>query len=106
MKTELYDVFQRGGITEYKVHEHKAIFSTKEAEEAGLVMAGLNLKNLLIKDKKQNIFHDYTGGSPSDGCETFQIFDGMGQNTICKGRRDMGFAEIDAWFGLLWPSQR
>ena len=55
-EAELYDVFQRIGITEYKVHEHKAIFSTKEAEEAGLVMAGLNLKNLLIKDKKTEHF--------------------------------------------------
>ena len=56
-EAELYAVFQKIGITEYRVHEHKAIFSTREAEEEGLTMPGLNLKNLLIKDKKTEHFY-------------------------------------------------
>lgn len=55
-EAELYDVFQRIGITDYDIHEHKAIFSTKEAEDEGLILPGLNLKNLLIKDKKTEHF--------------------------------------------------
>ena len=49
---ELYRVFKEIGITDYEIHEHPAVFTTEEAKEAGLVMPGLNLKNLLVKDKK------------------------------------------------------
>lgn len=54
---ELYEVFRKIGITDYEIHEHKAIFSTKEAEEEGLTLPGLNLKNLLIKDKKTEHYY-------------------------------------------------
>lgn len=49
---ELYRFFKEIGITDYEIHEHPAIFTTEEGKKAGLVMPGLNLKNLLVKDKK------------------------------------------------------
>ncbi len=50
----LYDIFETIGITAYQIHEHEAVFTSKEAEDAGLTMPGLNLKNLLVKDKKDS----------------------------------------------------
>lgn len=52
----LYQAFAEIGITEYTVHEHEAVFTSREAEDKGLMMKGLNLKNLLIKDKKSGSF--------------------------------------------------
>lgn len=54
---KLYDLFDEIGITQYTVREHQAVFTSQEAEEAGLDMPGLNLKNLLIKDKKDGRFY-------------------------------------------------
>ncbi|MGN0658772.1 MAG: YbaK/EbsC family protein [Emergencia sp.] len=51
-EARLYEVFRRLGITDYKVYEHKAVYTIQEMEEEGLEMPGLNLKNLLLKDKK------------------------------------------------------
>ena len=51
------EIFNETGITDYVVHEHDAIFSTEDAEEKGLIMEGLNLKNLLIKDKKRGNYY-------------------------------------------------
>ncbi len=53
---KLYQIFAEIGIKEYTVHEHEAIFTSKEAEDKGLIMDGLNLKNLLMKDKKSGRF--------------------------------------------------
>lgn len=52
----LYQLFTDIGITEYTVHEHEAVFTSREAQDKGLMMEGLNLKNLLIKDKKSGRF--------------------------------------------------
>ncbi len=52
----LYQIFADLDITEYQVHEHQAVFTSQEAKEAGLTMPGLNLKNLLVKDKKDGRF--------------------------------------------------
>lgn len=54
---QLYEVLKETGITDYQVHEHQAIFTSQEAEDAGLIMPGLNLKNLLVKDKKTGKFY-------------------------------------------------
>lgn len=56
-EARLYQVFEEIGITEYHVYEHEAVFTSKEAEDAGLTMPGLNLKNLLVKDKKTGRFY-------------------------------------------------
>lgn len=55
-EAKLYRIFDEIGITEYRVHEHEAIFTSQEAEDKGLLMDGLNLKNLLIKDRKSGRF--------------------------------------------------
>jgi Ala-tRNA(Pro) deacylase len=49
---KFYDILEKAGIDDYKVCEHDAIFSADDADEKGIRMEGLNLKNLLIKDKK------------------------------------------------------
>lgn len=36
----LYDLFDEIGITQYTVREHQAVFTSQEAEEAGLSMPG------------------------------------------------------------------
>lgn len=56
-ETRLYQILEEIGITEYTVHEHEAIYTSQEAEDAGLIFPGLNLKNLLLKDKKDNKFY-------------------------------------------------
>jgi len=52
-----YDLLNELGITEFTIHEHDAIFSADDADEKGLIMDGLNLKNLLIKDKKAGDYY-------------------------------------------------
>jgi len=41
----------------YKIYNHEPIKTINEAIEKNLDMPGLNLKNLLIKDKKNNEFY-------------------------------------------------
>ena len=48
-EARLYQIFRELDITEYCVHEHKAVFTSEEARREGLTMEGLNLKNLLVK---------------------------------------------------------
>lgn len=52
----LYKLFEELNI-KYKKYEHDAIFTVKDAEKLGLIMEGLNLKNLFLKDKKTNHFY-------------------------------------------------
>lgn len=54
---KLYAVFAELGIEEYQVHEHGAVFTVEEARNEGLNLEGLNLKNLLVKDKKTGEFY-------------------------------------------------
>lgn len=49
---KLYEIFSEIGITDYSVIEHKAVFTSQEAEEALPQLAGLSLKNLLVREKK------------------------------------------------------
>lgn len=41
----------------YKIYEHDPIKTVKEAIEKQIILPGLNLKNLLIKDKKKENFY-------------------------------------------------
>ena len=43
-------------ITDYNWHEHEALFSADQEGAEELMFPGLNLKNLLIKDKKTEAF--------------------------------------------------
>ena len=52
----LYEIFEEIGITEYEVKEHPAVYTMEEVERYGLAGEGLNLKNLLIKEKKTGRF--------------------------------------------------
>lgn len=56
-EAKLYAILEELNIKDYKVHEHEAIFTSQEAEDAGLTMPGLNLKNLLVKDRKNEEFY-------------------------------------------------
>lgn len=42
---------------DYKIHNHEPIKTVQDAIDKNLEMPGLNLKNLLIKDKKNNEFY-------------------------------------------------
>lgn len=51
-EARLYEVFEEIGITDYNIIEHKAVFTSQEAEEELPHLAGLALKNLLVREKK------------------------------------------------------
>ncbi len=51
-EARLYEVFEEIGITEYTIIEHKAVFTSQEAEEELPELPGLSLKNLLVREKK------------------------------------------------------
>lgn len=48
---KVYDVLDELGIV-YDVHHHEAVFTVDEVVETGNLMPGMNVKNLVIKDKK------------------------------------------------------
>lgn len=52
----LYELLEKLNI-KYKKYEHNAIFTVEDAQKLGLMMEGLNLKNLFLKDKKTNHFY-------------------------------------------------
>lgn len=52
----IYEILKKLNI-DYKVYEHEAIYTVEDANKLGLQMEGLNLKNLLLKDKKTNQFY-------------------------------------------------
>ncbi len=51
-ESKMYEIFQELGITDFTVQEHVAVFTMEEVEKYGLMGDGLNLKNILIKEKK------------------------------------------------------
>jgi len=55
-ESKIYEIFKALNIVEYQVREHVAIFSTEDSDRYGLAMEGLNLKNLLIREKKTETF--------------------------------------------------
>lgn len=51
-EAKLYEIFEEIGITDYHIIEHKAVFTSREAEEELPELPGLALKNLLVREKK------------------------------------------------------
>ncbi len=50
-EARLYQVFEEIGIREYHIIEHKAVFTSQEAEEELPELPGLALKNLLVRER-------------------------------------------------------
>ena len=51
-EAKMYEIFAELGIEDYEVRNHVAVRTIEEVDLHGLSMEGLNLKNLLIYDKK------------------------------------------------------
>ena len=51
-ETRFYQLLEELGITDTVLHEHVALFSANQPEAEDCMFPGLNMKNLLIKDKK------------------------------------------------------
>ena len=56
MEQRLYKIFNEIGITDYTVKYHEPILTIEQADEFGLAMEGLNLKNLFLREKKTGRF--------------------------------------------------
>ena len=56
MEQKLYDIFKDIGIEDYTVKYHEPILTIEQADEFGLAMEGLNLKNLFLREKKTGRF--------------------------------------------------
>lgn len=54
---ELYEKLEELGITDYTVKEHPPLFSVEDVIANDCMMPGLNFKNLLIKDKKADMYY-------------------------------------------------
>lgn len=50
-RRQVHEMLDSLGIS-YEIHEHQAFFTVAEADEKGYALAGLNLKNLFIKNKR------------------------------------------------------
>ena len=48
---KVYEALDSLGL-EYEVHHHEAVFTVDQVVETGNMMPGMNVKNLVIKDKK------------------------------------------------------
>ena len=53
----LYEILDELNITDFEVHEHEALFSVFQEGAEDLLFPGINLKNLLIKDKKADHYY-------------------------------------------------
>ncbi len=56
-EARLYEILKELNITDYTVHEHEALFSAFQEGAEDLMFPGINLKNLLIKDKKAEHYY-------------------------------------------------
>ena len=56
MEQKLYEIFEKLGIENYTVKYHEPILTIEQADEFGLAMEGLNLKNLFLREKKTGRF--------------------------------------------------
>ncbi|MDY2959981.1 MAG: YbaK/EbsC family protein [Hornefia sp.] len=52
-----FKILEELKIKDYKLYEHKALFSVNQEGAEDLMFPGINLKNLLIKDKKSSGFY-------------------------------------------------
>lgn len=53
----MYDIFSELQITNYEVVEHQVVTSIDEVDEYDLSIADLNVKNLLLKEKKSDKYY-------------------------------------------------
>ncbi len=56
MEKRLYEIFEEIGVNDYSVKYHEPILTIEQADEFGLAMEGLNLKNLFLREKKTGRF--------------------------------------------------
>ena len=56
MEQKLYEIFEKLRIENYTVKYHEPILTIEQADEFGLAMEGLNLKNLFLREKKTGRF--------------------------------------------------
>jgi Uncharacterized conserved protein len=54
---KLYEIFNALDIIDYKVYEHKAFFSIEDENDEFYNLPGVNLKNLLVKEKKKDKYY-------------------------------------------------
>lgn len=52
-----FKILEELNIDNYKLYEHEALFSAEQEGAEELMFPGINLKNLLIKDKKSGMFY-------------------------------------------------
>ena len=51
--TDILEILNSLNI-EFQLQEHKAIFSEKDSREVEILLPGIEVKNLFVKDKKSN----------------------------------------------------
>lgn len=56
MEKDVYEILNKLNI-KYKITEHEAFYSSEDADKENYHLDGLNLKNLLIKDKRREDFY-------------------------------------------------
>ena len=56
-ESKMYEIFNELQITNYEVVEHQVVTSIDEVDEFDLSIADLNVKNLLLKEKKSDKYY-------------------------------------------------
>ena len=56
-ESKMYEIFHELQITNYEVVEHQVVTSIDEVDEYDLSIADLNVKNLLLKEKKSDKYY-------------------------------------------------
>ena len=56
-ESRMYEIFNELQITDYEVVEHQVVTSIDEVDEYDLSIADLNVKNLLLKEKKSDKYY-------------------------------------------------
>lgn len=51
-ENKFYEILRKLNIKDYKIYEHQPLFSAEQEDAEECMFPGINLKNLLIKDKK------------------------------------------------------
>lgn len=57
LEKQLYEELEKLNITDYTVHEHKALFHSDERDEAGAVLEGTTVKNLFLRRRKTDQYY-------------------------------------------------
>lgn len=56
-ESRMYEIFEELQITNYEVVEHQVVTSIDEVDQYDLSIADLNVKNLLLKEKKSDKYY-------------------------------------------------